>query len=66
MKKKNESQITRCRSCSGTGVCKSCIGTGHDPVFGYGKKCVQCNGSGGVSSVEVQAKTDIENYEEMV
>lgn len=35
-----------CRACNGKGRCKRCSGTGHDPVFGYNKKCIKCGGSG--------------------
>ena len=46
MTAKATSSMVECRSCRGMGACKRCIGTGHDPVFGYGRKCILCNGSG--------------------
>jgi len=40
------SRMTTCPKCDGKGTCKRCSGTGHDPVFGYQKKCVMCGGDG--------------------
>jgi DnaJ-class molecular chaperone len=46
MKEVGKSRMTTCPKCHGKGACRRCSGTGHDPVFGYRRKCVLCSGSG--------------------
>ncbi len=46
MKEAMASRMTECAGCQGKGVCRRCLGMGHDPVFGYRKKCLLYNGSG--------------------